>query len=76
MKLDKDNTGVLFPNKKKKTDKHPNLQGIALVNGIEYWASAWVNIDKKAQKYISISFKPKESQTSTVQKKIEDDIPF
>lgn len=76
MKLEKDNTGVLFPNHKKKTEKHPNLTGIALIEGVEYWASGWVNTDKKEQKYISLSFKPKESKTSSVQKKIDDDIPF
>jgi len=76
MKLDKDNTGVLFPNHKKTTEKHPNLTGIAKIDGIEYWVSGWVNTDTKQQKYISMTFKPKESQTSKVQKKIDDDIPF
>ena len=76
MKLDKDNTGVLFPNHKKTTEKHPNLTGMAKIDGLDYWASGWVNTDKNQQKYISMTFKLKESNASSVQKKIEDDIPF
>jgi len=82
MKIDKDNTGVLFSNKDKKTDKHPNLKGLVKINGIEFWASGWVNIDQGGDKYISLKFKPKESKSRVQQKldksnkELDDNIPF
>ena len=76
MNIDKDNSGLLFPNDKKETDKHPNLKGVAKIEGAEYWCSGWVNKDKNEKKYISLKFQPKE-ETSTVQKKLDDEeIPF
>lgn len=73
----KDNTGVLFPNKRKETEKHPNLKGSALIEGNEYWLDAWVNTKKDTtEKYISLKFKLKEPGKSKTQKKLDDDIPF
>jgi len=76
MKIDKDNSGLLFPNHKKTTEKHPNLKGTALIGGVEYWVSGWVNLDKNQQKYISLKFDIKGEGKSKVQKKLDDDIPF
>ena len=76
----KDNTGVLFPNHKRKTDKHPNTTGSALIDGVEYWVKGWTNEAKQTkEKYIALKFEPKENQTGSVQKKLneeEGDIPF
>ena len=74
----KDNSGVLFQNNKKTTDKQPGWKGSATIGGMEYWLAAWVNLDKKKNKYISLKFDLKEGQ-SEVQKKLdkdESDIPF
>ena len=78
MKIDKDNTGLLFPNDKKETDRHPNLKGVALIGGVEFWVSAWVNLDKNQKKYLSLKFQLNEGQQSKVQKQLDtdDDIPF
>lgn len=80
---DKHNSGVLFPNRQKTSDKHPNLKGTALIEGVEYWVSGWVNKDKKQQKYISLKFQLKGEGKSKVQQKLDkankeldDNIPF
>ena len=59
----KDNSGALFKNKKKDSDKHPDYTGIVMVGGVEYWISAWINTPKAGgDKYMSLNFNPKEQQ--------------
>ena len=41
----KDNSGVLFKNDKKETDKHPHYKGNITVDGKDYWLSAWVKLE-------------------------------
>lgn len=55
----KDNSGVLFKNDKKESEKHPDYKGNALINGQQYWISAWIKDGKKG-KFMSISFKEKD----------------
>lgn len=63
----KPNTGALFKNKDRKTEKHPLYTGTALIDGVEYWVSSWVNEirsgDRAGEKYMSLNFKPKEQQS-------------
>ena len=40
-----DNSGSLFANKKKETDRHPDRTGSAKIDGVEYWVSGWVKQD-------------------------------
>ena len=79
----KENTGSLFSNKEnKKTDKHPDYTGKALVDGKVKSLSAWVNTAKSSGKqYLSLKiydFKPKtdtgHTYTSTTTQDAE--IPF
>lgn len=56
--MSKELSGVLFKNDKKTTEKHPSYKGQALVNGVEYWMSAWINKNDKGS-YMSIQFEPK-----------------
>ena len=73
----KPNSGSLFKNEKKEKDTHPNLQGSALIDGVEYWVSAWTKEGKKG-KWISMAFKPKEGQDHDDKrpKDKDSDIPF
>lgn len=52
--MDRDNTGVLFKNNKKTSDKHPDFTGNITVNGKKLRLSAWTK-DGKAGKFISLS---------------------
>ena len=84
----KDNSGALFKNDKKETDSHPDYKGSAMIEGTEYWFSAWINESKTGTKYMKTSFSAKEQvHNNGVQQvkaavqemshpQLEDDIPF
>lgn len=56
---DNTNTGALFKNDKKTTDKHPDYRGQVNVGGTEFWLSAWIKTGKSG-KFMSLSVQPKE----------------
>lgn len=86
----KDLTFSLFPNKDRKTDKHPNLAGTAIINGVSYFIDGWTNTDRNGNKYIAGKLKPKqeraaeirrdeprrEQETSSYGTPLDDEIPF
>ena len=84
----KDNSGSLFRNEKKETDKHPNATGTVMVDGVEYWISAWTKEGAKG-KFQSLSFKRKEPKRQdnsgsnfaergddNFARELDDEIPF
>lgn len=80
----KPNTGSLFPSEKK-TDKHPDRTGSALIDGVEYWVAGW---DKAGGKHslISLAFTRKDAKKPESAKlkpedsgsirDMPDDLPF
>lgn len=60
----KDNTGVLFANDKKNSDRDPDGKGSATIGGIEYWVSSWVNRSKSGHAYKTLRFTPKNQPQS------------
>lgn len=80
----RDNSGSIFRNERKDKDTHPDHTGTAMIDGREYWISAWVKDGKKG-KFFSLSFKPKEERgdlreaskpSQNAHMPIDDDIPF
>lgn len=61
----KHNTGAIFKNDDKKTDKHPDSTGTALVGGVNYWVSAWWNDEPGKKAHFKLSFTPKEERQET-----------
>ena len=87
MAYDNDNSGVLFRNKKKEKDTHPDYTGSAEIAGKDYWISAWLNVGKETsripgEKFFSIRFNEKEDYVptspvrDTKSEDFDDDIPF
>ena len=73
-----DNSGIIGKNKRKELDKHPDIQGQATVNGVEYWMSGWKK-EKDGKGFYSLAFKPKEAKSQSggsSSPDLDDDIPF
>jgi hypothetical protein len=70
----KNNSGALFKNKEKKTDKHPDYNGNIIINDTKYFLSAWVNESKNGLKYLKLS--ASEEQKKQEPKTDNSDLPF
>lgn len=59
----KDNSGSLFKNDRRTTDKHPQMKGRCMVGGVEYWVSAWTKEGNNGKpRWQSLAFTPVEKQ--------------
>lgn len=57
----KDGQGALFKNARKESPSHPDYRGDVMIDGREYWLSAWIK-EGKSGKFMSIAAKPKDDQ--------------
>ena len=57
----KNNTGSLFKNDRKDSDRHPDYTGSIIVDGVSYWLSAWVKEGQRG-KFFSMAVKPKDER--------------
>ena len=69
------NSGILSRNDKRQSDKHPEFNGSAEVDGVEYWLAAWVN-EKDGRKYFRLKFEPKDAPQPQSSGGSSDEIPF
>lgn len=56
----RDNSGSLFKNDRKKKPNHPDYKGSAMVDGVEYWLSAWTKKTQKGTSFMSLALTPKD----------------
>lgn len=58
----RDNTGSLFVNEQKRSDKSPDRSGKAMIDGKMYYVDGWIKSPQsgEGQKFLSLSFKPVE----------------
>lgn len=68
----RDNSGSLFKNDRRETENHPNATGTALIDGVEYYVSAWTKEGRKG-KFQSLSFKRKEQRQERPPRRDPDD---
>jgi hypothetical protein len=82
----RDNSGVLFKNDKKENEKHPDYKGNIMVDGNEYWLSAWIK-EGKTGKFMGLAVSPRDAQPpagkvpygqggTTKEGRESEDIPF
>ncbi len=56
----RDFSGALFENSRKEKETNPDYNGTVIIEGVEYWISAWDKTSAKGQPYLSLAFKAKE----------------
>ena len=56
----RDNSGVLFKNENKDNEKKPDYKGSIMVDGNEYWLSAWIK-EGKSGKFMGLAVSPKDA---------------
>lgn len=79
--FDNTNSGALFRNDRKETDKHPDYRGEINVGGTDYWISAWLKTSGKGTKFMSLAVTPKDDKPGKPKQEARrsddtDDIPF
>jgi hypothetical protein len=75
-----DNSGILFRNDDKETDKHPDYKGEATIGGAGYWLAGWIKQGKKG-KFLTVSLTPKQAareadKRASADELAQDSIPF
>ena len=72
------NSGNLFRAKKRPSDKHPEYDGTAEIDGQEYRMAAWVQEARDGSKYFRIKFTPKDGQKTAGEENqaVSEDVPF
>lgn len=56
MSQQKDNSGVLFQNKKKTKDSQPDFTGGVTVGGVDYRLAGWTKVSHQGNEYMSLAF--------------------
>tara|TARA_R100000808_G_C2143499_1_gene151281 strand:+ start:1502 stop:1759 length:258 start_codon:yes stop_codon:yes gene_type:complete len=72
--MNKDNSGALFKNEHKKSDKHPDYTGVSVINGVEFRIASWINTTEQGKTYMSLAFTPPE-ETAKYKKETTDSTP-
>ena len=58
---DNENSGVLFKNDRKESDRHPDYTGTYTDgDGNEFWLSAWIKTGQSGKKFMSLSTRRKD----------------
>jgi hypothetical protein len=72
----RNNSGVLFKNQNKKTDKHPDYTGNGIVEGKEKQIAMWVKEGKKGKFFTWALSEPYAKEERSEKPADDDDLPF
>lgn len=70
----RDNSGSAFPNDKKKSERHPDFKGKAMIGGVMYFFDLWKKPGRGGATFVSASFKKMDKQPGGQIN--DDDIPM
>ena len=79
---DNNNSGALFKNERRISERSPEYTGSANIDGKDFWISAWVNTaEKTGKKFFSLKFSEKISEgavsvTQPEEQDNDEEIPF
>lgn len=59
---DNDRRGVLFPNDRKESDRHPDYKGSCEIDGVHFWMDAWMKTGRDGKEFFSVSLKEKDTR--------------
>lgn len=65
----RDNSGSVFKNKRKRNENDAAYTGDAKIDGKEYWINCWPKKDKNGDTWMSFSFREKKPRS-------QDDVPL
>jgi len=81
----RENSGALFRNDRKEKDTHPDYNGTANIEGVDYYINAWLK-EGKSGKFFSFSFKRKDGgaekpvaksgAATSFARVLDDEVPF
>lgn len=72
-----DNSGALFRNDRKESDKQPDYKGTATINGVKLEIAAWIKESNSGTKFMSLRFQEPRVRTESAEvKPPAEDIPF
>jgi hypothetical protein len=54
-----DNSGALFKNRNKSSEKHADYTGSINIDGKPFWLNAWVNESQNGVRYMRLMARPK-----------------
>jgi hypothetical protein len=77
---DRNNAGAIWKNERREKDTHPHFTGSAIIEGVEYWVSAWKRDEHAKENSPALKFvftrKEKRPASPAAQEDFNDDIPF
>lgn len=71
----RDMSGTIGRNRTRNKDSQPTHRGSCMIDGKEYWISAWVK-DGSNGRFFSLAFDEKQEEPQSFGGNVDEDIPF
>jgi hypothetical protein len=82
--MKKDMRGSISKNKRKTEEKHPDIKGSIVINGVDYWLSGWARDSEDGPWYSLVAEQKRDQPARSAPAQapaseapaLDDDIPF